>query len=329
MWPNTKIEKECEAALETLNDTVSHSHQFFENYQIVRTYFCKEIYPNIAKIEPNLSEHGESHIQDVLLNTYSLVEDSLVSGQIKYETYSPLELYVLCMSILVHDIGNIHGRSGHEKKLTEIFNPTLFNTIDRSEMKIIIDIAKAHGGKGDTLSKLSIDQLYGNPINSPCIAALVRFADELAEGPQRTSQYMIRKGLINNDSIAYHHYASILKKPAIMQNNIILEYNVVINAYTATELESLLKITYSRIEKLNYERIYCGQYSENIQKLKKVIVKMTFFENVDSFDPIDIDSNLTEFELTNLECHGLNPTNKDENIALLLSRIIPFSKGAK
>ncbi|TDA62487.1 hypothetical protein E0765_11800 [Sulfuricurvum sp. IAE1] len=329
MWPITKIEKACETALETLGDAVSHSHKFLTNYQVVKDDFCKEIYPNIGKIEPNLSDHGEIHIQDVLLNAYSLLEDFFESDDQKYETYSPLELYVLCMAILVHDIGNIHGRAGHERRLTEVFNPTKFPHIDRSEMKVIIDIAKAHGGLGDTLSTLNHDQLYGHQIKSPNIASLVRFADELAEGPQRTSRYMIEKGLIAQDSIVYHQYASILKKPAIIQNNIVLEYDIVVNEYSEVELEALLKITYKRIEKLNFERIYCGQYSEHIQKLRKVIVKMAFYEEKESFDPIDIDTKLTELELSNLECQGFKSSDKDASIHEILTIIKHFCKGNK
>ncbi len=329
MWPATKIEKQCETALETLKDSILDSHQFFENYQIIRTYYCKEIYPNIGRIEPNLSDHGENHIQDVLLNSHTLLVDSFSEGQIKDEIYSPLELYVLCTAILIHDIGNIHGRKGHEKRLTQVFNQTLFPAIHRSEMKIIIDIAKAHGGDGDTLAKLNLEQLYGHPINSPSIAALVRFADELAEGPQRTSQYMIKNGMIAEDSLVYHQYASILKKPAILQNSILLEYNIVVNDFLFIELEPLLQLTYMRIEKLNFERIYCGQYNENVQKLKKVVVKMSFFEEKESFDPIEIDSTLTEFELTNLECKGFKPADKATYIKEILAMISPYSKKAE
>lgn len=326
MWSNTIIEKECETALITLDDSISNSNKFFENYLQSRTYFCKEIYPNIARIEPDLTDHGESHIQDVLINVYSILEDSYELSQEKYNKYTPLELYVLCMAVLIHDIGNLHHREGHEKTLTKIFNPRIFPHIDRAEMKIITDIAKAHGGKGDTIAKLSTDQLYGKRINSQCIAAVVRFADELAEGPQRTSQYMIDNGMISEDSIVYHHYASILKKPAICQNNIILEYNVFVDEYSEVELISLLQITFKRIDKLNYERIYCGCYSEHIQKLQKVVVQMNFYENQESFDPIQMETNQTKYELTNLDCKETNPDDIQKYVQEIISVIKLYSR---
>jgi len=319
MWDNTQIEELCKSELIAISREVTNSANLFTNYEYVRNHFCNDLYQNIAKVEPDLTDHGENHIKNVLINAYELFQ-----GQNKF--YQPLELYVMCMAILIHDIGNLNGRAGHEKTLTKFFNPTSFPQIERSDMKIIIDIAKAHGGGGDTISKLQMTHLLGKPINSQCIAALVRFADELAEGPQRTSRIIIENGLISEGSLPYHQYADCLIQPSILNNAIKLEYHIIIDKYTLEELHALLNITFHRIDKLNHERIYCGHYSEVIQKIKKVIVKIDCFENKDSFDVIEIDSSLVELELSNLNCKKSDSSKISEHIENIMSIISPFCK---
>ena len=46
----------------------------------------------------------------------------------------------------IHDIGNLDGREGHEKKLRLYFNRTNFKSIDVDHIKLISLIASKHGG---------------------------------------------------------------------------------------------------------------------------------------------------------------------------------------
>ena len=77
-----------------------------------------------------------------------------------------------------------------------------------------MQIAQAHTGEArdgsrDTLADVpEVSQLDGEPVKAREIAAIVRFADELAEGRQRTSEYMKRHGRYRAESMPYHDYAS-------------------------------------------------------------------------------------------------------------------------
>ena len=71
---------------------------------------------------------------------------------------------------------------------------------DMVEKKAILDIAKAHGGKvngdKDTISKLHDKGLIlGNDIRYQKIAAILRFADELADDSQRAARYLDKDDL--------------------------------------------------------------------------------------------------------------------------------------
>lgn len=315
MWIETKIEKLFKTELEKLNDELD-INPFITNYTVIKQYLVDEIYSEISKIEPNLSDHGEKHIQNVLANAHDLIKEYINEPL----DFSPLELYVLCLSILVHDIGNIEGREKHEKKINQIFNRKKLPTVDPEHIRLITTIASKHGGKGNTISTLnSRDHIEGKSINSKEIAAIVRFADELAEGPQRASKYLLENKHLNAESEPYHKYAKILKKPRITKDSIFLTYTITLEEYSTLEIQDLLKIICKRIHKLNNERIYCGHYCKYISYIKNVIVDIIFFENLDSYEKIDINNKLTNFELSNLDCTDVNDSNCSNKINEIIS----------
>eukprot|EP01037_Dinobryon_pediforme_P007472 gene7472-7536_t len=97
--------------------------------------------------------------------------------------------------------GNVDGRVGHNKKITEVYNQVRnkdprFN----QERRVVIKGAEAHCGKtkaGDRDTLLNVEEIEsidGSRIRLRELSAILRFADELAEGPQRTSSYMIDTG---------------------------------------------------------------------------------------------------------------------------------------
>ena len=69
------------------------------------------------------------------------------------------------------------------------------------------------------------------------LAAVLRFADELAEGPQRTSEFMQAEGLYESESQQFHDYANsthILIDRGT--NRIILTYEIGIGVDQSNEV---------------------------------------------------------------------------------------------
>ena len=59
------------------------------------------------------------------------------------------------------------------------------------------------------------------------LAAVLRFADELAEGPQRTSEFMQEEGLYDSESQQFHDYANITNILIERQNSrIVITYEI-------------------------------------------------------------------------------------------------------
>ena len=94
-------------------------------------------------------------------------------------------MYVLLVAIHIHDLGNVYGRARHEKRLAEIMTHVGSRLGDDSvELKIIRDIAAAHGGKdsggrnADTIGALQPKEPFRSEVvRMRLLAAILRFAD--------------------------------------------------------------------------------------------------------------------------------------------------------
>ena len=180
-------------------------------YYDTRTKLTKDIYPRICGVLPSLSEHGERHIDNVLQNVRHLITDNHA-----VHDRNPIELYLLAMIVLFHDVGLIYGREDHQNNIAEIYNEARGKAPQlRRERTLILKAVRAHTGTAldgscDTLKELDErEDLEGRTIRLCDLGAILRFADELAEGPQRTSEFMRTHNGYNCDSLIYHDYASI------------------------------------------------------------------------------------------------------------------------
>ena len=282
MWEETKIEKYLENRLCSCYNK-QEAEFFFSLYTDAKSYLCDHIYSQIPSKEPGLTDHTEKHIVNVLKNAWKLITDK---EEINSE-FNEIEILLLCVSILFHDVGNIHGRTDHNSKIVEIYNAARASKLDKckQERLLVQKVVKAHCGKskrGDKDTLLEVQEsahLFDKPIRLRELAAILRFADELAEGPQRTSQYMIDKKMIKDDSLIYHIYASITEVTIDKgDKRIILTYNI---DYPTKDilLSDLLRFVYMRILKMDMERRYCKYYAPTLSVFLRTEASINFTIN--------------------------------------------------
>jgi hypothetical protein len=151
---------------------------------------------------------------------------------------------------------------------------------------------KAHCGttnadSRDTLTEVEIKgSLRGEPVQLREIASILRFADELAEGPQRTSDYLIDTNKISDKSKIYHRYAQITNVFIDRGNErIVLQYYIDTENETQESLRKLLSFAYERIIKLDEERRYTKFHSKLLEPFKKTEVTFNFTHKG---EPLDI-----------------------------------------
>jgi hypothetical protein len=279
MWNKHQIEDDLHSAL-TLQFGEEIGQVHFNKYISARNFLVENIYEEIKGKEPSLSDHGPKHIYNVLDNAKKLLSDDIFA-------LTGMELYCLCLMILFHDVGNLEGRENHNKNITEIYNKvrnkeSKFN----HERRVIIKGAEAHCGKtvngdGDTLATLDeIESIEGCRIRLREMAAILRFADELAEGPQRTSTYMVETNRYTKDSQIFHRYASMTNVFIDKGNNrVVLSYYIDIKATDlddSTELIQLIHFVLERINKLDEERRYNKHYTPLLTHFKRTDVSINF-----------------------------------------------------
>lgn len=316
-------------------------------YDLAKEILFKQILPWIRTNEPTLTDHGPDHIDNVLNNAYLLIESDIEeilntprNNENKLKLKS-IDLYFLSQAILFHDVGNFFGRKKHNLNIYKVMDGNFSNLFTGEHLRekgIIIKIGRAHCGKGlddsdDTLKNLDVDQCNGKKIQLRDIAAIVRLADELAEGPQRTSHYMQeqKEGGFSGSSELFHRYASVvdhLIDPT--HERISIKYTISIETNNKRQitkesekkLSELLKFIYIRIDKLDTERKYCSYYCDSLKRIKKTIVDFEIDNN-----EINLDFKLETLVLTDLIVpNGKHDKVIKENPKLKVSNVIRLLK---
>jgi hypothetical protein len=264
-WKTTKYEKAMKDYF-IANLGESEGQNLYTDYEKLRNELVKDNFFKEIKInEPFLSDHSERHIMDVQNRAYKLI------GDFEEQSLSAMDVYCLALMILFHDVGNIFGRKGHDSipKIAEVYNK--YRTMHQNygeERRVITTGASAHSGLSiagckDTLKYVKKDSIKEDEVNLPELSAILRFADELAEGQHRTCSFLIDKGLYDNESMIYHKYASITEiRIDRALGRIVITYTINVsdsfneNKKEQKEILNLIYFSFYRAIKLDQERIY-------------------------------------------------------------------------
>jgi hypothetical protein len=294
MWNTIAFEKKLKEQL-ILQFGQEQGEEWFTQYIAARnTLIADNFFTEIKGKEPDLTDHSERHISNVLTNVDKLLGDD-------FNKLTGIELYCLSMVVLFHDVGNIEGREGHNLEIADVYNyvrkkEPRFN----HERAVVIKAAQAHCGKAkdgskDTLKDLEeVSNLGGEKIALRNIAAILRLADELAEGNQRTSNFMIERHKYNADSHVFHKYAQMTQVFIDrVGERISMTYNIDIDGQSTREgLKEVLEFIYNRVIKLDEERRYTKYYCDLLVPFKKTSIQLNF-----SKDGIPVNLDFAKIEI--------------------------------
>lgn len=236
-----------------------------------------------------LNDHGPGHIEKVI----ERANEILIS--FVREPLSEFEAFILLCAIQIHDIGNILGRAGHEKKLKNIFDDNCQNIIlDSPERRVIKSIAMAHGGElngsKNTISNLSVtEMIFDNPVRTRLLAAVLRFADELADDSTRASRVAQDLGIIGESSLIFHAYSRSLHTVKIVNDEMNNDFKINLiyelqdkdfkNKYKFDKFEKyLLDEIYDRTIKMERERRYCMKFIHQYINIGRIEVKINIYD---------------------------------------------------
>ncbi len=254
-----------------------------------------------------LNQHGVGHVEKVIEKVTGLIKE------FRLDMPTSSELFILLCSIQIHDIGNIFGREGHERSFQKLFHdiakPIIPDTVTR---RLILKIAQVHSGKingsKDTISNanLSMDRdWFDQKIREPMLAALLRFADELADDSTRYDSIAYDLGSIPERSLIYHAYSRSLHAVNIGKNPINKSCYVSLKYYLDTDTvakeynkngSSILLIDeiFARTRKMEQERRYCMRFLSTYLPLTEIHVCIQIDSDYDLMHPVLISYTLKE-----------------------------------
>ena len=230
-----------------------------------------------------LTDHGIQHITTVIRRASDLLFNDGIPVLTPYETF------LLLAAIHFHDIGNVFGRHQHERQITTAMrsmSDALIGT-DGFEKRMIRDIAMAHGGYADadghdkdTISHLSWQPVTG--LHDPrvrLLAAVLRFADELADDHTRTSRFLIGSQLLRNSEV-YHVYADRLQHVIVRppERSVLLQFEIHVQHATrlyqkgADQKVYLYDEILRRCLKMHREHIYCSRFMQPYVSINRIDV---------------------------------------------------------
>lgn len=206
-----------------------HNVDYYDRFKRLDQKLNSQIHPTINQGAATaaasgggwLTDHGVQHITTVIRRADELASsgDSII--------LTPYEAYLLLLAIHFHDVGNIFGRDQHEKNIGKVMQDLDESLIGRDglEKRIIRDIAMAHGGyvdleqtNKDTIGSLAWENVRDAHPRARLLAALLRFADELADDHTRTSRFLVNNAPLQGSEV-YHLYADRLQRVTVDSNN--------------------------------------------------------------------------------------------------------------
>lgn len=330
LWITRKIEQKLEERLKNSFGEIDGG-AWFSAYQLVRKNLVEQILLEIKAVEPNLTDHSAEHVADVLDKIERILGEDL-------NELTPLELYIVCLCALFHDVGNIHKREKHNRNISSVYDFARPNHQGcLNEKQIVSIVSGAHSGFASDRSKDTLKEvpaymsLKGEKIRTRLLAAVTRFADELAEGPQRTSAYMQLMEKYEEPSRVYQGYASITEifidreagRIALTYNIpvTIKEKQVIFEKDPTLSLHDLLKKTYERILKLDNERKYTKHYCDWLTPFKSTSAIFNFWFN-GNYGNLDLPPIiLTDLVSPDSQGQGLAETNPDYEIDHVISKL--------
>jgi hypothetical protein len=279
------------------------THDYVATYSSILSTLREKIYPAIdigltIKEGGIYSFHNGDHFDEVvkkageLIGTKQLEKDLKNPNVIENDTrLHAYEIFALLISIRIHDAGNCFGRKEHEKKCEEILSEVHASGFPYRDLErmTLANIAQAHGGElpGGDKDKIGAlpanDGIGGSQIRSQRIAALLRFADELAENSMRTPEILLRSGSIPKKNEVYHEYAKSLQSNVIEKHDNLSKVRLhflILNEDARKKFGKddseifLFDEISNRLLKMNQERIYCNRFLHAHERIESISAKI-------------------------------------------------------
>ena len=274
------------------------SISYLTRFKNVSEYLTNEIHRHVEKgalVHDGefLTNHGPEHINTVIQRATAL----LCHPPESYPQLNTYEVYLLLMAIHFHDVGNMFGRKEHEQEHRRIMQKLdSFVGDEMVEKQAILKIARAHGGRADgdrdTIARLPReDPVLDQQVRYQALAAILRFADELADDSRRTSRALQTLEIVPERNKAFHMYAQALQTVHIQPNSRLVRLRFYLTrdhvglVGKGDDQVYLIDYIYERTVKMHFEREYCMRFTYGLVRIDAIDVRIEVYTDDSSLDP--------------------------------------------
>lgn len=284
------------------NDFPHASGNQFDRYLQIKGYCEREVYKWIgagtsSEDQGVYTDHSIDHFNAVIIYAGKLLGLNTLDSKVELGLH-PYEVFILLVSILLHDAGNILGRKEHEKKPLQIFmDMGAAICSDRFEAMPIAKIAEVHGGKAidekgsvtkDTIRNANLDEdaCYRSISYRPrLIASLVRFADEICEDRSRAARFLLERGSLPEKSEIFHSYAMSISSVDVDLGSKCINIKYELNHDDILDKKGkngfkqyLIDEINERLEKMFRELCYCKCFMYEVVSITKIRATVIIYD---------------------------------------------------
>ncbi len=275
-----------------------------DRFENVSSILNRQVHPHVthgATLADGgfLTDHGPDHVDTVIRRATSLLSHPMGT----FPQLSPYEVYLLLLAIHFHDVGNIYGRQHHEQaNIPVIAEFQSFLGSEMVERHAVQKIAQVHSGRingnKDTISTLHPEApVLGHKVRYRILAAILRFADELADDSYRALRIGQTLDIIPPESKIFHHYAKSLHSVVIDASKHVVNLHFALLKKEATTTFGrpgsngtlvqtyLLDEIYERTLKMHFERKYCMRFLQEVLRIDAIEVLIEVYEDENSPSP--------------------------------------------
>lgn len=245
-----------------------------------------------------LNDHGPDHIRTVIARAGCMLSGNCPMAA----SFTPYEIYLLLCAAHFHDVGNVFGREGHERRHQDVMRelrPLLGN--DTLEMQCILRISAAHGGHidgdKDKIGRLEDYPVNGRDVRVRALAAVLRFADELADDRHRANRFLLEHDSLPKEAEVFHKYAACLDSVMVRTEDGCVDLHYCLTTADATRQWGknagnggadevyIVDEIYARTLKMHLERSYCSRFMRAFVDIERIKVIIEIFDEPTSIDP--------------------------------------------
>lgn len=304
---------------------------YFAQYVQTKSKLDQEYFRNAGSglaLDGNLyTQHDLEHVNDVIKAAGILlgISQTNITDDVPVNNLSGYEIYALLTGILLHDAGNAFGRTGHEKLPFKILTDANTAGTDAAELRVLAQIAQAHGGRAkdgdkDTIGKViqqPSHKIQGIPLRSRMIASILRLADELSENPTRANDALLKSPSMSPDAVVHNLYCKVInididvlartiRKTFEVEVDLIAKKFPIKDAAGARETY-LIDYIAERLEKCDLERQYCNRYFSGLLRFDSIRAELKICRNEDVLDTVSLTLDDSGYPQTKKAIKDLNP----------------------